>query len=280
VTAQPYQVQAYQVAQPNGQPYPVPQQPTGQGLSFLIHGPAKAGKSTVGVSGPAPGFVLDVEGSAYWTPTRKVYWNPLRETVPSPGRHLTAGYGQPSVTPSWESAIVLVREARTVSETYRILASGQHPFNSGTMDSVSEVQQRVIDDLAGTRQMQRENWGALLRQVSSMVRMYRDLITHPVKPLWSMCFIAGTHFDGRTGKWRPLVQGQAQDFLPYYVDILGYLGANADNSRHLLIGPHPQYETGERVGGRLPYSMQIGYPGRPGYTLESMIRQVLAGGTQ
>jgi hypothetical protein len=111
-----------------------------------------------------------------------------------------------------------------------------------------------------------------------MIRAYRDLITHPVKPLWSMSFTAGTKFDERTGKWRPMIQGQAQDYAPYYVDILGYLSALQDNTRQLLIGPHPQFETGERVGGRLPYALLIGDPTHPGYTIETMLRQVLTPG--
>lgn len=236
-----------------------------QGLSFLVHGNSKAGKSTFGDSGPAPRVILDVEGSSYWTPSRKIYWDPVREPVPQPDG-------------SWESAIVLVREARTVMEAYRVLNSGQHPFNSGTMDSVTEVQQRIIDDLTAGKQMDRDKWGALLRQVNQMIRAYRDLITHPVKPLWSMTFVAGTHFDQRTAKWRPMLQGQSQDYAPYYVDILGYLMPMQDNTRHLLIGPHPQYETGERVGGRLPYSLQLGYPGWPGYTIETILQQVLSPG--
>jgi hypothetical protein len=187
----------------------------------------------------------------------------VRQTVPDPRE-------------GWQTAIVLVREARTVMETYRVLSSGQHPFNAGTMDSVTEVQQRIIDDLTKGRQMDRDKWGALLRQVNLMVRAYRDLITHPVKPLWSMAFVAGTKYDDRTRKWRPMVQGQAQDYLPYYVDILGYIGALPDNSRQMLIGPNPGFETGERVGGRLPPVMPLGYPGRPGYTIESMLQQVLA----
>lgn len=233
-----------------------------QGLSFLVHGLPKAGKSTFADSGPAPRFVLDVEGSSYWTPSRKIEWDPMREPPPQ-------------ADGSWDTAIVLVRDARTVTATYSVLNSGQHPFNSGGMDSVTEVQQRIIDDLTKGNQMDRDKWGALLRQVNQMVRAYRDLITHPVKPLWSMTFVAGTHL--KDGRWRPMVQGQAQDFLPYYVDVLGYLGAERDGSRLMFIGPHPQYETGERLGGRLPYTMRIGDPTHPGYTAESMLAQVLQG---
>lgn len=234
-----------------------------QGLSFLVHGMPKAGKSTFADSGPVPRLSLDVEGSSFWTPSRKIYWDPMRQPPPVPDG-------------TWDTAIVLVREARTVMEVYRVLNSGQHPFNSASMDSVTEVQQRVIDDLAKGQQMDRDKWGALLRQVNAMVRAYRDLITHPVHPLWTMTFVAGTH--QRDGRWRPMLQGQAQDYLPYYVDVLGYLDAQPNGSRHMLIGPHPQFETGERLGGRLPYDMLIGDASHPGYTAETMLAQVLQQG--
>lgn len=240
---------------------PQPQRRKAQGLSFLVHAPAKSGKSTLADSGPAPRLILDVEGTSFWTPSRKIYWNPMSEPVPVPDG-------------TWDSAIVLVQDAKMITRVYQLLNTGRHPFNSLSMDSVTEVQQRIIDERVGTGKIERDEWGHLLRQVSSMVRAYRDLINHPVRPLWSVAFVAGTtQFNG---KWRPMVQGQARDFLPYYVDVLGYLHANSDNTRDLLIGPHPSFETGERVGGRLPYSLRIAYPGRVrGWTIEDMLRQVL-----
>lgn len=231
-----------------------------QGLSFLVHGLAKAGKSTFGDSGPRPRLILDVEGASYWTPGRKIYWDPLRQTPPQPDG-------------SWDSCIVLARDAATIHTTYRVLNSGAHPFNSLSLDSVTEVQQRLIDEMVGTKKIERDQWGALLRNVSNMSRSFRDLITHPVRPLWSVCMIAGTH--QVNGRWTPLLQGQIQDYMPYHVDILGYLDPLPDGTRNLLIGPHPQFLTGERVGGRLPYALQLGYPGRPGYTIETILQQVL-----
>lgn len=256
--------QAY-AAPANGQR---PPQRSAQGLSLLIHGPAKYGKSTLADSGPRPRLILDVEGTSYWTPSRKTAWNPLTE-------------GVPRVDGSWDSCIVMVKDIRTIERVYQVLNSGNHPFQSLSIDSVTEMQQRIIDERVGTKKIERDEWGHLLRVVSSTVRQYRDLITHPTHPLWSVSFVAGT--SESHGKWRPMVQGQARDFLPYYVDILGYLNANPDNTRDLLIGPHPNYETGERVGGRLPTILRIGYPGRvQGWTIEDMLRQVLSsqGGQQ
>jgi hypothetical protein len=248
---------------PTQQAPPPPRRRTAQGLSFLVHGLAKAGKSTFADSGPRPTLILDVEGTSYWTPSRKIYWEPMRETVPV-------------YDGTWDSCIVICQDHTVINHVLALLSSGRHPFKSLSVDSVTEVQQRIIDSLTAGRQMDRDKWGALLRQVASMTRQFRDLIIHPTNPLWSVAFTAGTRFDDRTGKWRPLVQGQIGDYLPYYVDLLGHISALPDQSRFMLIGPHPQYETGERVGGRLnAYALPLGYPGKPGYTIETILMQVL-----
>ncbi len=242
MTAQPYQQVA--VPQQRLQPvyYQAPRPQLAQGLSFLVHGLAKAGKSSLADTVPAPRLILDAEGGSRFTRSRKIDWEPSRQAVPRPDG-------------SWDSAIVYVRDARQVADAYRVLDSGQHPFNGVVLDSHTEVQQRVVDTLAGVNAMKRDDWGTMLRQMTHMTRQFRDLITHPTHPVWGICFIAGTHLF--EGKWRPMIQGQARDYLPYYVDVLGYIAAAMDGSRHLLIAPHPLYETGERVGGRLPGSMQL-----------------------
>lgn len=273
MTVQPYQQAMTYPA--NG--YAQQPRPLWQGLSFLVQGPPKAGKSTFAASVPAPRVVLDAESGSFWAPGRKTRWNPMRETVPDPGRHLTAGYGRPSITRNWDTALVTVHDIQTVQAVYDVLNSARHPFNGSSMDSLTEVQQRMIDSLAGMNQMKLQDWGALLRNVNRMIRQYRDLVTHPVKPIWGICYITGTHL--KDGKWRPLLQGGGQDFVPYYVDVLGYVAAMPDQSRHLLIGPHPQFETGERVGGRLPYSMPLEGYGYPGWDVQKMIMQVNQAGS-
>lgn len=264
MTVQPYQQQDLRQVAP--QQYPELRQPSRrlQGISALVHGLAKAGKSSLADSGPVPRLVVDIEGTSFWTPSRKVYWNPMTEPIPV-------------YDGSWDSCVVLAETASVVHQVYSILSTGRHPFNSVSLDSVTEFQQRIIDELVGWKKVGRDEWGTLLRQVSWATRQWRDLINHPTKPLWTVTFVAGTHWDDKLAKWRPLVQGQVSNFLPYYVDVFGHLGAMPDQSRWLLIGPHPQYETGERVGGRLPYQLPIAYPGRDGYTMESMLAQVLAG---
>jgi len=275
MTVQPYQQPQQAVQAVNGQWH---QQPAGrrmQGICCLFHAFAKQGKSCVADSGWPPRLTMDLEGGAFWTPSRKVYWEPARETCPAwPCDPRAVTPGNPEGY--WDTCIVITRTYGDLKAMRYFLERGQHPFNSVTLDSVSEMQQRFTDELAADKKMERDHWYAMLRWVNQTLRGYRDLITHPVKPVWSVSLVCGTHWDDRAKKWRPLLQGQSKDYVPYYPDILAWIEAQPDGRRDMIIGPHPSIETGERVGGRLPGALTIAYPGWPGWTLADMVRQVLS----
>lgn len=268
------QQQAY-APQANGQAWQPARQP--QGISLLVYAEPDSGKSCLGDSGPRPSLIADVEGQANWTPSRKIRWDPRHPPPQPPGMRLTAGYGQPSQTPEWETALAVCRDVPALRRVYDVLATGLHPWNSASLDSVTEAQQRIIDTLRGESQMEQRDWGALLRQASGIIRRWRDLTTHPVHPLWTVSFVAGITYDRTKNRYRPLLQGSGQDYIPYYASLFGYLHKAPDGSRVLWTDCLPGYETGEKVGGTLPYAMPIAYPGRAGgWTLEAMVRTVLA----
>lgn len=213
-----------------------------QAVSWLIHGASKCGKSTLADTSPAPRLHLDAEGGmgTRFTPSRKKLWDPTRQKPP-----VHDG--------TWDTCVVYVRSYNDVKYTYDWLNSGQHPFASVILDSISEIQQRAVDSLVGKDQMKTQDWGTLLRDVSAQVRQFRDLCAHPTRPLMAVVMIAMT--TKKDDKWRPYVQGQLADRLPYYVDICGYLyvdqQSDGDTVRKLLVAQHPMFEAGERVGGRL-----------------------------
>lgn len=213
---------------------------TEDGLSLIVYGEPKSGKSWLGDTTPAPRLVLDAEGGSRFTPSTKTTWNP-------------GASKPPEFDGTWETCLVPVHGYQSVKQAYDWLNSGQHPFRSVVIDSISETQQRAVDDIAGTNQMQTADWGTLLRTVSNLVRGYRDLITHPTHPLAAVMMIA--MLDDTTMPKRPLMQGKMKSFMPYYTDIVGYLGAyfreDGTPFRRLIIGNHPEYIAGERVGGRL-----------------------------
>lgn len=234
------------------------------GFSLLVHGPSKTGKSWLSDTSPAPRLVLDAEGGngTAWTPSKKIIWNPTTEKPP-----VADG--------TWETCIVHVRQFADVQRSYEWLNSGQHPFRSATIDSVSETQQRGVDDIAGTKQMMTQDWGELLRRMSKVIRDFRDLVNHPTNPLDVVIFIAMTRDVG--GVKVPYVQGQLATILPYQVDVVGYLQkvpnleVPGQTNRFLMIQPDPQYLSGERVGGRLGPWLEVKDNDR---TVETMLDMI------
>jgi len=208
---------------------------------MIVYGRSKQGKSWLGDTTPAPRLVLDAEMGSRFTPSRKIVWDPITQAPPE-------------VDGTWDTAIVYVHKYMAVTKAFEWLNSGKHPFSSVVLDSISEIQQRCVDDIAGSNQMMTQNWGELLRKVSELVRRFRDLTTNPAKPMDAVVFIAmARDVDGHT---RPYVQGSLATVLPYYCDVCAYLQVvptedGISSVRRLFIGPTPGYETGERVGGRL-----------------------------
>lgn len=213
------------------------------GINLIVYGDAKVGKSWLGATTPAPRLILDAEGGSHFTPGRKTVWNPLAEAPPVP-------------SDAWETAIVDVRDYATMERAYQWLHSGQHGFRSVTIDSISEIQQRAVDQIAGRDQMKQQDWGALLRNISSLIRSCRDLTRHPTNPLDAVVFLAMEQVHGPQQKIRPFMQGQMGQTFPYFVDVCAYLDeVLADDSatyvHRLYTSRIPGYVTGERVGGCL-----------------------------
>lgn len=211
------------------------------GINMLLYGGAKVGKSYLADTAPAPRLVLDAEGGSRFTPSRKKEWDPVKEPPPEPDG-------------TWDTAIVYIRDFRTIEKAYSWLASGKHHFKSVTIDSISEAQQRCVDALTGVNPMSQQEWGQLFRILSDLVRKFRDLIVHPEKPLDAITIIAMAR--KRDDIWEPHVQGQLSTSLPYFFDICAYLAPVTDTEtgetiRRLFVGSFPGYVTGERVGGCL-----------------------------
>lgn len=224
-------------------------------LSILVHSASKEGKSTLSSTAPLPLLVLDAEGSWKFidtvgyrssTPLRKVNWNPLRETVPR-------------YDGTWDVVRVHVDSWQTMQEVYRHLTQREHDFQSIVLDSITEVQRRCKANIrTGSAQMDQQRWGQLLDQMDGLIRGFRDLALLP-NTIRCVVFISETVM--KDGAWRPFMQGQIRDTMPYWVDILGYLytaleasGDQTVKTKKLLIGAgvNPAYVVGERVQGRLP----------------------------
>lgn len=215
-------------------------------LSILIHGASKAGKSTLSVTSPVPRLICDVESASRFLPIKRVYWDPATEKPPV-------------YDGTWDTCVVPTRDWSTVEKVYQWLASGQHEFKSFIIDSISELQSRYIESIAGRRQLTQQQWGDAYRAVGGLVRDIRDLTMHPSKPLECIVLTAMTR--KLDDKFRPWCQGQLQSVLPYLMDSVGYiyvdhevdeLSGESREVRRLLTRATAEFEAGERVGGAWP----------------------------
>jgi hypothetical protein len=216
-------------------------------LTVMVYGESKVGKSTFAVTSPYPRLMLDVEGGHRFLPIVVKYWDPLREEPP-----VADG--------TWDTCVVQVRNYDDVIKAYQWLQSGKHQFKSLIIDSISELQVKCMDSIAGSEQMKMQQWGELLRHMGGLLRDLRDLTMHATNPLEAVVLTAMAR-TGQDGRYRPYLQGQLAIQAPYFYDILGGITIeevpNPDpmqspyKVRKMYVERTAQYEAGERVQGRL-----------------------------
>jgi hypothetical protein len=213
----------------------------------MVYGESKVGKSSFAVTAPYPRLMLDVEGGHRFLPINVRYWDPLTEEPPQ-------------ADGTWDTVVVQVRDYDVVIKAFQWLQSGKHQFKSLIIDSISELQVKCMDNIAGTEQMKMQQWGELLRHMGALLRDLRDLTMHPTQPLEAVVLTAMAR-KGQDGVYRPYLQGQLAIQAPYFYDILGAITVetmpNPDplqapyQVRRMYVERTPEYEAGERVQGRL-----------------------------
>lgn len=213
---------------------------TDNALSILVHGPAGAGKTTFGLSGPAPCLMMDVENASRFVKKKKITWKPMEESPPV-------------YDGSWEVCVVKVKDWKIALKTYEWLKSGAHPFRSVSIDSISETQIKGMEDINGRNQMQTQHWGRLLQNMGGFLRDLRDVMDDD-SSIETMALISTSRNDN--GRWKPHLQGSIAFQVPYLFDITGYLFANQvanpetgelEEHRFLFTGNHPDFEAKSRA---------------------------------
>ena len=216
-------------------------------LTIMVYGESKVGKSSFAVTAPYPRLMLDVEGGHRFLPINIKYWDPLTEEPP-----LADG--------TWDTVVVKVNDYDVVMKAFQWLQSGKHQFKSLIIDSISELQVKCMDNIAGTEQMKIQQWGELLRHMGALLRDLRDLTMHPTQPLEAVVLTAMAR-KGQDGVYRPYLQGQLAIQAPYFYDILGAITVETEPNpdpmqppykvRRMYVERTPEWEAGERVQGRL-----------------------------
>jgi len=221
-----------------GQADPATRVPT----SFLIHGPSKVGKSEILLTCPAPILFADIEGQTRFLSNqdKKWDWDMVSPFEPPPGT-------------LWVR--VRVTNYSQIEQMYAIVSNPNSPFKTFAVDSISELQQKYIDRIAGANQMQTQDWGELLRGLATMIRKFRDLLEQP----GNLECVAITAMSKKVdGKDSPALQGQLATMINYFLDVVGFYAPFEDiaanvSTRRLHMKTSPFYEAGSRIPWTPPY---------------------------
>lgn len=211
-------------------------------IHAVFHGESGAGKSTLAGTAPAPKLWLDCEGGGAKVRANRpiIVWDPLTEPAPKwDGK--------------WQCCIVRVLDWKTLNAAYEHLRSGKHEFKSVILDSLTEAQKRLVDNVAGTDQPSLPQWGTIGRHLEDMVRKLRDLtmMDNSIE-----CVICVCLSDKRDGFTRPNLRGQIEMTLPQYYDIVGYVNVAPSTSEeqlgsldhHVLLVPYDNIIAKDRSG--------------------------------
>lgn len=179
-------------------------------ISAIFHGEPGTGKSTAGATSPAPRLLLDAEGGSRYAENNHpmVSWNPLTEAPPK-------------WDGVWQSCFVSVQDWATFEAAHQWLASGEHPFKSVVLDSLTELQKRLMDAVSGVAQPTMQQWGEVLRRMEEKARAFRDLTIREDNSLEAVILICLSH--KRDDQVRPFVKGSLELSLPGLFDIVAYM---------------------------------------------------------
>lgn len=183
------------------------------GLSIALHGGPGTGKTTLASTAPGPRLHIDTEGGAEWLAGHVIEWTDL-------GNLPTAINPETTVT----VAVAGDTAMATFQTVYQWLMSGKHPFKSVILDSLTEMQKRLIDKLSPIGGGD-PDWTTLLRLTERMVRELKDLKNHPTAPLEAVVFVTGTQqktTDKVQGPLHPSMTGKMAENLPHFVDVCGH----------------------------------------------------------
>ena len=209
-------------------------------VTSVIHGEAKVGKTYFGTSGPGKTLVFDAEaGGMRFVTGNKVRWD------------VDKGDPIPEGT-EWGICQVPVSGLASMQYVRNVLLTGRHPFNNISIDSLTEIQDQTKRERSATFQLQQQDWGYIFGIMNDVVVSFRDIVAAQ-EQLVSLTVICGTTM--RNGLFRPMINGQFGDKLPYKLDLSGFLISRKDDegkNRRGLVLASDAHEVGHRLGAELP----------------------------
>lgn len=255
---------------------------TAKRLRMVLYGYEKIGKSSLAETVPGPRLILDAEGGTEFLLNPQTVWADVNQPPPA-----VNAAGEP-LGPN-DSVVLFVGDWRTFTTAHQWLQSGQHPFVSVVLDSLTELQKRCKDTIAEGGVMDQRAWGRLLDHMEGELRRFRDLTKHKTNPLWAVVILA--LLDNKDGIARSMVQGSLSKTLGAMFDVIGLLRASDPDHegrihRELCIGPNRDFAAGDRTRiltktfGPQMRVKDIDYPEQGGVDIADFLSALNPGGAE
>jgi len=197
---------------------------------FAIHGWWGSGKTWVMHTAPGPRLIFDTEGGSEDVPVHQLHWDPIND------KGLPEG-----ITPD-TSVMIDVNDYNQVRGGMALLRSGQHPFESFGLDSLTESQKQLKTSVANPGEAYDPNavfdqqaWGRLLNNGELLIREMRDLTRKGAVKRMNGVVLMGSDTESMPAK--PLLQGALRKSLAGFFDLEGYL----------FVATHPETKEDIRV---------------------------------
>ena len=207
--------------------------------SLLVHGDPKIGKTELAATADAPVlFILAETGGTRHLLQPQIVW----KSGPPP-----------EASDDWQICRVDVRTKAASDAVLQWLASGQHPFASVVVDSLTELQRRWLREITGGSTPQIADWGTIADMTTHYVTTLADIVDSQDQ-LKALVVICASEL--RDGKMKPSLKGSTKDLVGYWLEMVGYMTSQPDEEkrmrRQLILGLTPVAETGNRWARVLP----------------------------
>jgi len=206
------------------------------GVKALIYGPAGMGKTMLSATAPSP-LLISAEAG----------------TLSLKRKNIERVYGPTGLPYTVDYPVLVVKTLQDLADIYYWCAGSHEAKNFQTicLDSLSEIAEQILANAKPQVKDPRQAYAAMMDQMGTFVRSYRDLPGFNVYMSAKM----EPHKDEMSGitKYLPSMPGQKLGpQLPYFFDEVFRLGVgktpDGQDYRFLQTQPCMQYEAKDRSG--------------------------------
>lgn len=138
---------------------------------------------------------------------------------------------------------VEIKSFKDLQEVYKYLADGWHPYKTFALDSISEINDIIINELsAGKGQMYQADWWVLGKRMVDMLRKFRDL---PMNVIF-VSHETTVNDDERVVKYVPMLSWKTTLKIPGFFDVVWRIYINDKGEHKMRVEPRHDLVTKTR----------------------------------